>query len=309
MSFFFTGKRVANEQLSILKDEIAVIMKGQDLQKISDLCLSKFNITDQTKSGIIKVADFRRVLLNITSTGNGTLSDLEVVKICHDLPRDSFGRSLYATFSTVLENVRFNSLKHELLELRGTYLQKALIEECKKMEEICYLTQSLKNISASKFNHTGVLTFRDMLYVLNNSTLLATLSKLQVIILMSEANMLPGNKIDYYLFIPVVATAVEVLSEDENFRQRVEIARTADIFFDINDVAKVRKQIHIILCRLSVVIDLLSFIVIAIIVCLLLIFFLSSDIFFDINDVAKAKKYDITLFCLYCCSFFRGFSY
>ena len=230
---------MANDQLSILKEEIAVIMKGQELQRISDLCLSKFNITDQTKSGIIKVADFRRVLLNITSTGSGSLSDLEVVRICHDLPRDSFGRSLYATFSTVLENVRFNTLKHELLELRGTYLQKALIEECKKMEENCYLTQSLKNISASKFNHTGVLTFRDMLFVLNNSPLLAALSKLQVIILMSEANMLPGNKIDYYLFVPVVATAVEVLNEDENFRQRMEIARTANIFFDINDVMKV----------------------------------------------------------------------
>ena len=57
---------------------------------------------------------------------------------------------------------------------------------------------------------------------------------------MSGATILSGNKVDYYLFVPVVAVAVEELSEDENFRQRVEIARTADIFFDINDIPKVK---------------------------------------------------------------------
>ena len=156
------------------------------------------------------------------------------------------------------------------------------------MEENSYLTQSLKSISASKFNHTGILTFRDTLYVLNNSVLLSNLTKLQVIILMSGATILSGNKVDYYLFVPVVAVAVEELSEDENFRQRVEIARTADIFFDINDIPKVRAILlflQLSLLRLYLLLFLLFY--------HLYLFhsYIYSYIFFDINDIPKVCDY------------------
>jgi hypothetical protein len=47
----------------------------------------------------VQVTDFRRVLSAVVSAGVGNLSDLEIVKICHDLPRDSFGRSLHIYIS------------------------------------------------------------------------------------------------------------------------------------------------------------------------------------------------------------------
>ena len=230
---------MANEQLSILNSEIQLLILNQDLKKIADSCLSKFISSDQGKSGIVKVSDFRKVLLNVTNNGNGLLTDLEIIKICHDLPRDTFGRSLYATFNAVLENVRFSTLKHELIEKRGNYLQKFLIEECKKMEENCYVIHSLKNISTSKFNHTGILAFHDMLYVLNNSILLSNLTKLQIIILLSDATILHGNKIDYYVFVPILSVATDILFDNENYKQKMEIFRTSDIFYDINDSPKV----------------------------------------------------------------------
>ena len=222
-----------------MRKEIISLTQNQDLSKISDLCLSQFVSSDQGQSGIVKVSDFRKVLLNVTNNGNGLLTDLEIIKICHNLPRDTFGRSLYATFSTVLENVRFNTLMHDLLERRGSHLHKSLIEECKKKEENCYLIQSLKNISTSKFNHTGVLTFRDMLNVLNDSILLSNLTKLQIMILLSEAVILPGNKIDYYSLVPIFAIATEILFDNENYKQKMEIYRTADVFFDMSETPKV----------------------------------------------------------------------
>jgi hypothetical protein len=49
------------------------------------------------------------------------------------IPRDPFGRIYYATFGEVFEKIRFQSLKKNILILRGTKLQKVLLEECKQV--------------------------------------------------------------------------------------------------------------------------------------------------------------------------------
>ena len=64
---------MSDDQLLLLKDEIATIMTSQELNKIADNCLAKFSVSDQSRSGIVKVADFRRVLLSVTTSGIGTL--------------------------------------------------------------------------------------------------------------------------------------------------------------------------------------------------------------------------------------------
>jgi hypothetical protein len=93
-----------------------------------------------------------------------------------------FARSLYETFESVLNSVRFTTLKNEIVEVKGSVLQKSLILECKKLEESTYVNQSLKNINPSKFNFTGLLKFRDMLFLLSHIAVLKNLTKLQVFI-------------------------------------------------------------------------------------------------------------------------------
>jgi hypothetical protein len=78
--------------------------------------------------------------------------------------------------------VRFTTLKNEIVEVKGSVLQKSLILECKKLEESTYVNQSLKNINPSKFNFTGLLKFRDMLFLLSHIAVLKNLTKLQVFI-------------------------------------------------------------------------------------------------------------------------------
>ena len=67
---------MSDAQLLLLKDEIATIMTSQELNKIADNCLAKFSVSDQTRSGIVKVADFRRVLLSVTTSGIGMLNHM-----------------------------------------------------------------------------------------------------------------------------------------------------------------------------------------------------------------------------------------
>lgn len=218
--------------------EIKNIMKSEDLEKLGEICVAKFVQSDTGKSGIMKVSDFRKVLLNATQTGGFILSDIEMIKICKDLPRDPYGRSLCATFGTVLKSVRHNTLKQELLELQGNFLQKNFIEECKKMEENIFTKNVLTNILTNKFNHTGLLHFEDLFIVLKSSLLVGLLTKFQIFVILSDA-VVVNDKIDYYLFVPYLVETYDILVDGNTHLQKETILQICATNFDIHSVKQV----------------------------------------------------------------------
>jgi hypothetical protein len=50
---------------------------------------------------------------------------------------------------------------------------------------------------------------------------------------MSAASILDDDKINYYQFIPIIASSYEYLMGEENVKQKMEIIRTAALGFDI----------------------------------------------------------------------------
>jgi Ca2+-binding EF-hand superfamily protein len=74
---------------------------------------------------------------------------------------------------------------------------------------------------------TGKIPFRALINILTNSSRLS-LSRLQVLVIMSEAHVQEGM-INYFQFVPVVAKAIEIMFEPKALRQRAELIEKTDL--------------------------------------------------------------------------------
>jgi hypothetical protein len=143
------------------------IIAKQDLGKLAQKCYKQFVNADHAGNGAIKYQDLRAILTGMSALG---LSDVEAARIARDLPRDSHGYLLYGHFPEVLEAVRCGSLKQAMVELRGSKLQRMLLEECKHAEERHQAAMEEKgggagNSKVSAFQHSGLVGLSQMLHV------------------------------------------------------------------------------------------------------------------------------------------------
>ena len=153
------------------------------------------------------------------------------------MPKDQLGQAQYTNFKSILEEVRFSTLKQALMELRGTKLQRALLEECKHAEERHedQKTQGSGVPKPTQFLHTGFLSWKHIIDVLVHSSHV-DLTKLQIMVLISEAVISSDNKIDYYKLIPTLANAMELLADKENGPLYDRIVEVASPEFDETSV-------------------------------------------------------------------------
>ena len=217
----------------IIDKEIKETMISQGIEEICVVCMNRFTDLDLydingIKTGILRVQDFQDILSKIPKNNNSVpLTPLEISTIRKLIPRDPFGRIFYGTFPEVLENVRFKSLKKNILETRGTKLQKYLLDECKRGEEHSYVPSSLQNLlRKAPFVHSGSLTFREVVSVLFRSSSV-NLTRLQIHILLSEIDTNSDREIDYFQLVPVFASALEQLSHPYALADREKIVRAA----------------------------------------------------------------------------------
>ena len=208
-------------------------MQNQELKQISETCMRKFWTLDSKDSGFIKVSEFRKILVNVSSLG---LSENDISKICQLIPRNSFGRCIYVTFSKVLRQIRFISLRNAIIESQGG-LQSLLLTECKQAEAKHRVPVTKKEIETSvkngqiipkKFVPSGLLAFRHLVETLQNSSHVS-LGKLQVMVLMTDAEIMSDGNVDYFKFIPRVANTIKLLFEPRNLRQRAEMIENEDL--------------------------------------------------------------------------------
>ena len=204
-----------------------VIMKAistTDLERITDLCLEKIYEVDAKRYGLIRIPELKRCL-NAAAIHSG-LRDNEINMICQLLPRDQFDRCKYNTqpdtFFDILSKVRFMTMKNAMIESQGSGLQKYLLDLCR--DEEGRLNEAHEKGTAVI---TGAIPFRTLINILSNSARLS-LSRLQVLVIMSEAHVQEGM-INYFQFIPVVAKAIEIMFEPKALRQRAELIEKTDL--------------------------------------------------------------------------------
>ena len=213
-------------------------MYNQELKSISDMCMKKFLILDKKDSGSIKISEFRKILNTVSSLG---ITENEICKICQLIPRNAFGRCIYSSFGKVLRQTKFLALRNTIIENENG-IQSLLINECKFAEmkyrvpvtkkQIDNKMNNVNGMISKTFMHTGLLAFRYLVEILQKSTNVS-LGKLQIMVLMSDAEMLFDGTVDYYRFIPKVANTIKILFEPKNLKRRAEMIEGVD-FSSIN---------------------------------------------------------------------------
>ena len=215
-------------------------MQNSELQLIADSCTRKFRKIDLTDLGFINFSDFRKILVDVSSLG---ITEIDITKICQLIPRNPFGRILYAKFLQVLRQVRFKSLKNAIIESQGG-LQSLLLQECKNYEILnrIPITQHdiesiVENTTTPKISRnntkknivlTGLLQFKSLIEILQNSPNV-NLGKLQVMVLMSDAEILKDGFVDYFKFIPLIANTIKLLLKPKNLLRRAEMIESKDL--------------------------------------------------------------------------------
>jgi Ca2+-binding EF-hand superfamily protein len=176
------AKSMTTAQGCAIEDDVLREIASKELEAIVKLCTSHFEYLDEgKKTGLIKPSDLKRILTQASAYG---LNENEINMIYQYLPRDPFGRYQCATFTAILENVRFNTLREATLLAVGSDMQKVLLEACKKEEKRLRATTmniSLTKESASSMLNatTGFLPFRNLSNILAEASQIP-LSKLQV---------------------------------------------------------------------------------------------------------------------------------
>ena len=118
------------------------------------------------------------------------LSNSEVHMIVKELPRDHSGRCILADFNKVLYEVRFLTIKNTMTEALGTDIQKYLLDLCKEEEKRVAETAEVPFPA-------GCLTLRSLIDIMLGSPRLS-LTRLQVMVIASEATMDEDGFIDYH---------------------------------------------------------------------------------------------------------------
>ena len=228
------GRMLTSKVDAAIDQNIRSIMQKQDLTKIVTACQKQFYNADTQKSGWLKLTDIRPILFSMGSVG---LTDVEVVRCIREMPRDSQGLVTYSNFRAILEEVRFNTLKQAMVELRGTKLQRALLDDCKVAEEKYEDPKSSGMPKSSQFVASGFSHIKYLLEVFSTSSHV-TLTKMQAMVLVSEATIAADGKVDYYKLIPALANAVEVLAERDNGPQRDILVETSHPDFDVATITQ-----------------------------------------------------------------------
>lgn len=217
-------------QRDVEVDEL--IMKAistKELEQVANICLEKIYEIDAKKYGLIRVPELKRCLNGVAAIAG--LKENEISMICQMLPRDQFDRCKYNTapnnFLEILSKVRFITMKNALIESSGSGLQKYLLDLCREEEARIHSDGHLKVVNKDSHASTGKIPFRALINILTNSSRLS-LSRLQVLVIMSEAHVHEGM-INYFQFVPVVAKAIEIMFEPKALRQRAELIEKTDL--------------------------------------------------------------------------------
>ena len=219
------AKALNSHEDVMVDDLIYASISSAELQKSADACLEKIYEVDNKRYGLIRVPELKKALYSIAAAVG--IRDNEIGMLCQMLPRDQFGRVKYNSTPTAffdsLSKVRFMTMKNAMIEAQGSGLQKYLLDLCKEEE---MKTEGFKG-PKEKFVPNGIISCRSLINILSNSSRLS-LSRLQVLVIMSEASVLDGM-INYFQFVPVVAKAIEIMFEPKALRQRAELIEKTDL--------------------------------------------------------------------------------
>ncbi len=205
---------------------IATHMNKVELELISKTAIEKIKIIDSHNFGLIRKADLHKVLIAVSPMG---LSESEIGVVPYHLNQDSHGRYYYAALFDGLLKARYHTKMAEILTKNGDPLLIHLLKLFNQ-EEMSIRKQHDPDISDHDLS--GMLPVKSIQNILQNDEKIG-LSRLQVIIIMSDARQMgSNNNVDYYQFAPIIVRTVELMNEPKLLRQRAEIIGNCEFNVD-----------------------------------------------------------------------------
>lgn len=216
-------KQVSETEANIDESIHKLLRSSHDIDEVASVCIDKIRMSDPQKTNTIRVNELRRRLQSVAALG---LSPIEINMICQTLPREESGRVNYSTFRDTLYDVRFISMKNMIMESQGSQLQNHLLDMCRNEE------QRLREDLGDDVAVPGMIPFRNLINMMIKSPRLS-LNRLQVMVIVSEANVTDGM-VNYHLFVPAAAKAIEMMFEPSSMRVRSELLESDN--GDLNSV-------------------------------------------------------------------------
>ena len=192
-------------------DEVLHMLSNEELNNIFQSLSSRLNEVDPQQTKRIKINDFKKILEDEKG-----LIDSEKRLIAYNLPRDKFGQFKSDTLKAVLFEVRFASMKAQILETQADDMTKHLFELCHEEE-----------LKMKGIHKEGMLPLKSLIKLMVESQRLK-LNRLQVMVITSEAEVVDGL-VDYHQFIPLASKTIELMFEPKALKQRAELIETSDL--------------------------------------------------------------------------------
>ena len=196
---------------------IATHMNKGELDLISKAAIEKIKVIDSHNFGLIRKADLLKVLIAVSPMG---LSESEIGVVPYHLSQDSHGRYFYASLFDGLLKARYHTKMAEILTKNGDPL---LIHLLKLFNQHEMSVRKQHDPDINDHALSGMLPVKAIQNILQSDEKIG-LSRLQVIIIMSDARQMgSNNNVDYYQFAPIIVRTVELMNEPKLLRQRAEI--------------------------------------------------------------------------------------
>jgi Ca2+-binding EF-hand superfamily protein len=245
MIMTFTARRRAMiatmEQDSIAEFTVYNQMQGQDIERLVSMCMEQFNYkaggrgSQKAAEAVVKQSQFRQVLLDVSNELGGAISPIEMNRLLHVMPHNSFGKLIYTDFPEAFEKIRFSALKQRYFENQGGLLT-AFLSDCTLLEESQHELQRPRHAKQNdpmssrhmSFVPTGFLDFADLRKMLLSSSTVS-LGKLQVMVIVSCFDLAPDGKVDYVKYAPLAVNIIRMLNNPAALRQKAELIESQDL--------------------------------------------------------------------------------
>jgi Ca2+-binding EF-hand superfamily protein len=207
------GSIVYHAEDALLTQRVNDNMSVSELILTSTVCMEKITEMDSSGSHNWKYSELRRALVHVSPKSHMTETEINI--ICDSFCNSGVNsRISEKTFLKNLKKSRFVSIKNDYIKSESSPLLSYLFGEVIKIEEADKLDSKEKKSTG----HIGVRQFQQVLHNLKSPIL----SRLQIIVIMSEANENHGN-LDYYQFLPQVSKTIEMMCDPKALKQRAEL--------------------------------------------------------------------------------------
>lgn len=219
----FKARRYAKKTIEKDQEKISEAtlhkLHGPDIEAAATEAERLFKEADaKVVTGSLSRPEFRKCLKHPTLN----LSKTEQKMIMDAMPVNAFGKLVYSKFVDKLYQVKYTTIRQNIVESQASDIGKLLLNLCREQERLILPndTSHGDEEDAADVPYTGLVTVNQMQAALTHPKV--GLNRLQVTSVMSDAPIM-YSMVDYWTFVPIAAKAIEKLHDPSVIEAKVAL--------------------------------------------------------------------------------------